>query len=48
MSEEIWGDPQEFRPERFLDENMKIINEDKLFVFGGGKSFAIIDLRKKL
>jgi len=36
MSEEIWGDPLVFRPERFLDSNMKIINDDKLFAFGGG------------
>lgn len=36
MSEEIWGDPHNFRPERFLDENMKIINDDKIFAFGGG------------
>jgi len=38
MNEEIWGDPQAFRPERFLDANMKIINDDKLFAFGAGMS----------
>lgn len=36
MNKELWGDPEVFRPERFLDE--KSTNyEDWLFPYGGGK-----------
>jgi hypothetical protein len=37
MSKELWGDPEVFRPERFLDEHNNIINADKVLPFGGGK-----------
>lgn len=37
MDTEFWGDPEEFRPERFLDENSKIINTERLLQFGQGK-----------
>jgi hypothetical protein len=33
----IWGDPQNFRPERFLDENGKLIKHDAFIPFGSGK-----------
>ncbi|XP_071452856.1 methyl farnesoate epoxidase-like [Hetaerina americana] len=33
----IWGDPQNFRPERFLDENGKVVKHDALIPFGAGK-----------
>ena len=36
MDTKIWGDPTTFRPERFLDEKMNIINSEKLFAFGAG------------
>ena len=38
-SEQLWGDPFEFRPERFLDEKMNIIHANKIMPFGLGKNF---------
>ncbi|XP_036324622.1 probable cytochrome P450 304a1 [Rhagoletis pomonella] len=36
--ERIWGDPQNFRPERFLDENGKLsLKKDVSLPFGAGK-----------
>ncbi|KFB45026.1 AGAP005657-PA-like protein [Anopheles sinensis] len=37
MDPEHWGDPEVFRPERFLDENRNIINTERLLPFGQGK-----------
>lgn len=37
MDTEFWGDPQVFRPERFLDEQMRIVNTERLMPFGQGK-----------
>ena len=37
MDTKIWGDPTIFRPERFLDDKMDIINSEKLFAFGAGR-----------
>lgn len=36
MNKEVWGDPTNFRPERFLNEKNEIINTDKLVPFGQG------------
>jgi len=36
-SPELWENPNEFSPERFLSQNMELINIEKLHVFGGGK-----------
>jgi hypothetical protein len=35
----VWGDPEAFRPERFLDENMELIKDsnNKLLSFGAGR-----------
>lgn len=33
----IWGDPDVFRPERFLDENGNLVIHEKLFPFGLGR-----------
>lgn len=33
---EYWGDPEVFRPERFLDENGKVVYNDRLLPFGYG------------
>uniref|UniRef100_W8BF24 Putative cytochrome P450 304a1 n=2 Tax=Ceratitis capitata TaxID=7213 RepID=W8BF24_CERCA len=36
--ERVWGDPQKFRPERFLDENRKLsLKKDVSLPFGAGK-----------
>jgi cytochrome P450 len=34
----VWGDPEAFRPERFLDENMTLIKDscNKILSFGAG------------
>jgi hypothetical protein len=38
-SKDIWGDPEAFRPERFLDPNQnRVINSEKIFTFGYGMS----------
>ena len=31
-----WKSPDVFRPERFLDENGKIVNHEAFFAFGSG------------
>ncbi|XP_021960029.1 methyl farnesoate epoxidase [Folsomia candida] len=36
-SEETWGDPLVFRPERFLDAKKNVINAQKIMAFGLGK-----------
>ena len=38
FDEKTWGDPYEFRPERFLDENGQVTNTEKLVPFSVGKS----------
>lgn len=38
---EYWGDPETFRPERHLDENMKIIKHEPMILFGIGKRACI-------
>jgi cytochrome P450 len=37
-SESIWEEPHTFRPERFLDDKMKVVNTEKIIPFGIGKS----------
>jgi cytochrome P450 len=37
MDEELWRDPRDFRPERFLDENNRVIRDNKILAFGAGK-----------
>ncbi|KAG8223772.1 hypothetical protein J437_LFUL001492 [Ladona fulva] len=37
----IWGDPDNFRPERFLDENGKHIKHEALLPFGFGKTAVL-------
>lgn len=34
---EIFGDPYEFRPERFIDEDGKLANTEKVWAFSIGK-----------
>lgn len=37
MDERHWGDPEVFRPERFLDEHRKLCNTERLMPFGQGR-----------
>lgn len=37
MDRDHWGDPENFRPERFLDCNNNIINTERLIPFGLGR-----------
>lgn len=37
MDEEIWGDPQNFRPERFIKNGQLDLASDKSLPFGAGK-----------
>ncbi|KAF4530244.1 hypothetical protein B566_EDAN018308 [Ephemera danica] len=36
MDPEIWGDPENFRPERFLTEDGQYQKNEHLLPFGGG------------
>lgn len=37
MDKDYWGDPEEFRPDRFLDDSSRIANIERFVVFGQGK-----------
>lgn len=37
MDEKYWGDPDVFRPDRFLSEDNKIVNTERFFSFGQGR-----------
>jgi len=36
MDTNVWGDPTEFRPERFLDADGNIVNKDLVIPFSIG------------
>lgn len=36
-----WGDPEVFRPERFLDSNGKFVKDEWMVNFGNGKRFCV-------
>jgi len=37
---EHWGDPENFRPERFINSAGKFVKDDHLILFGTGKNFG--------
>jgi len=39
-----WGDPEVFRPERFMDTNGKLNTTDDMYFFGSGKRFHLITI----
>ena len=41
MDPDLWVDPENFRPERFLDSEGNIVNEHKLLTFSIGKRNCI-------
>nr|CAD7202211.1 unnamed protein product [Timema douglasi] len=38
---ELWGDPENFRPERFLDEEGRLLRKDVTMPFGGGRRVCV-------
>lgn len=40
-NKEIWGDPENFRPERFIDENGEFKGNENLLAFSIGKRFCL-------
>jgi methyl farnesoate epoxidase/farnesoate epoxidase len=36
-----WGDPEVFRPERFLDSNGKFVKDEWMINFGSGKRYCV-------
>lgn len=38
MDKDLWGDPEVFRPERFLDESGQLKKKDWSLPFGAGKA----------
>lgn len=43
MDSDFWGDPEVFRPERFLDESMRVKNIERLIPFGAGRRKCLGD-----
>jgi cytochrome P450 len=43
MDKDYWKNPEDFVPERFLDENMNIINTERLIPFGLGRRRCLGD-----
>jgi len=41
MDPDDWQQPQQFRPERFLDESGNIINRDRVIAFSLGTSTSL-------
>jgi cytochrome P450 len=39
MDRNHWGDPEEFRPDRFLNEHGAIVQDEWFLPFGFGKIF---------
>jgi cytochrome P450 len=44
MNPDVWSDPESFRPERFLDENGKVIGKDRVIPFGLGRRSCLGEL----
>ncbi|XP_055528227.1 probable cytochrome P450 305a1 [Wyeomyia smithii] len=44
MDQDHWGDPEKFRPERFLDTDLKITNTERLIPFGLGRRRCLGEL----
>jgi methyl farnesoate epoxidase/farnesoate epoxidase len=36
-----WGDPEVFRPERFIDSDGKFVKDEWMISFGSGKRFCL-------
>jgi methyl farnesoate epoxidase/farnesoate epoxidase len=42
LDPEYWGDPEVFRPERFLDSEGNLVKEERFIPFGLGKPRRIL------
>lgn len=42
MDKEHWGDPENFRPERFISKDGKLIQDDWFIPFALGKIFLFL------
>ena len=47
MDPEIWGDPENFRPERFITEDGTFKKDEHLMIFGQGESCILNIHRNK-
>ncbi|KAL1517668.1 hypothetical protein ABEB36_001403 [Hypothenemus hampei] len=47
QDKEYWKDPENFRPERFLDENNNIVSQERILTFGLGKRKCLGDVLAK-
>ena len=47
LDEKHWGDPEVFRPERFIDENGVFVSDPWLMPFGAGELFNFLNNCKK-
>jgi len=45
MDPDDWQQPQQFRPERFLDESGNVINRDRVIPFSLGASTILLERR---
>jgi len=41
MDPSVWSDPEVFRPERFIDEDGKLVGRDRIVPFGLGWQFFL-------
>ena len=39
MDPKIWDEPQQFRPERFLDEFGKVVGKERIMPFSIGRAY---------
>lgn len=44
MDKDYWKNPDEFYPERFLNENMEVINSERLIPFGLGRRRCLVSI----
>jgi len=44
MDPDDWQQPQQFRPERFLDESGNVVDKDRVIAFSLGSCFIACDV----
>jgi methyl farnesoate epoxidase/farnesoate epoxidase len=48
LMDESWGDPEHFRPERFLDSHGNVVTPEKYFPFSIGMFAPLLSLLQLL